>query len=82
MSRYFLHLRDHTEEVLDPEGTELASMEALRAFVLNCVRDLISGDVKSGLVDFRFRLDAEDERGAIVHSLPFKNAFSIIPDAA
>jgi hypothetical protein len=82
MSRYFLHLRDGTEEILDPEGTEHATMEALRKFVLNSVRDLISGDVMNGLVDFRFRVDAEDEAGAIVYSLPFKHAFSIIPDGA
>ena len=82
MSRYFLHLRDGTEELLDPEGTEHATMEALRAFVLTSVRDLIRGDVANGLIDFRFRVDAENEAGTIVYSLPFKHALSIIPEAS
>ena len=82
MPRYFMNLRDGTEQLLDPEGTEHASLDALRTAVLGNVRDLMSGDIRRGLVDFRFRIDAEDENGVIVYSLPFKHAISIIPDAA
>jgi hypothetical protein len=32
------------------------------------------------VLDFRFRIDAEDEDGAIVYTLPFKHAVNIIPD--
>lgn len=32
------------------------------------------------LVDFRFRIDAEDADGVIVYTLPFKHAVNIIPD--
>jgi hypothetical protein len=39
------------------------------------------GDVKAGIVDFRFRIDAEDKDGVIVYSLPFKHAINIIPEA-
>jgi hypothetical protein len=82
MARYFIHLRDGTDETLDPEGTEHASIEDLRAFVLTSVRGLISADVQTGVVDLRFRLDAEDETGRVVYSLPFKHAVNIIPDDA
>ena len=81
MSLYFLHLRDGTEETLDPEGTEFADMEALRHFVLKCARDLMSGDAKDGVIDLRFRIDAEDSDGNIVYSLPFRHALSIIPES-
>lgn len=79
MARYYMHLRDSTDELLDPEGQEFSSMEALRSAVLVTVRDLMAGDIRGGIVDFRFRIDAEDEHGEIVYSLPFEHALSIIP---
>jgi hypothetical protein len=80
MALYFLHLRDGTDEVLDEEGIEYASLDHLRRAVLMSARDLLSGDVEDGVIDLRFRIDAEDEHGAIVYSLPFKHAFSLIPE--
>jgi hypothetical protein len=81
LALYFLHLRDGTDELLAPEGIEYGNMEALRRAVLASVRDLIAGDVHSGVIDMRFRLDAEDEAGEVVYSLPFEHAVSIIPPA-
>lgn len=80
MTRYFMNPRDGTEELLDPEGVEYESLEALRAALLATVRDLMRGDMRNGLIDFRFRIDAEDEDGVIVYTLPFKHAVNIIPD--
>lgn len=83
MSRYFLHLRDDTDEILDPEGLELADMEAVQKIVLESARDLLSGELKTdGVVDLRLRIDAEDRFGKIVHTLRFSNAFRIIPQLA
>jgi hypothetical protein len=82
MAKYFMNLRDGTEELLDPEGAEYESMDALRKSVLVTVRDLMCGDMVAGVLDFRFRIDAEDAGGAIVYSLPFKHAVNIIPDTA
>ena len=80
MTRYFLHLRDSTDEVLDPDGSEFEDMEAVRNAVMVNARDLIAGDVRNGLVDFRYRIDAENESGQIVYSLPFKHAVNIVPE--
>jgi predicted ATP-grasp superfamily ATP-dependent carboligase len=55
-------------------------MEQLRAFVLKTARDLLAGDIHNGLIDFRFRIDAEDGAGHIVYSMPFKHAINIIPE--
>ena len=82
LARYFMHLRDSVDEILDPEGRDYATMEDLREAVLFCARDLIAGDIRNGVVDFRYRIDAEDGAGAVVYSLPFKHAFSIIPELA
>ena len=78
MARYFMHLRDSTNELLDPEGREFPILEALRNAVLIAVRDLMPGDVINGQLDMRFRINAHDEAGAIAYSLPFKHALSII----
>lgn len=82
MARYFMHLRDGTEQILDPEGLEFPTVEALRKAVLVSARDLMTGDVREGVIDLRFRIDVEDESGEIIYTLPFKHAVNIIPEAA
>ena len=82
MARYFMNLRDGTEELLDPEGVDYSSLDALRKAVLAAARDLMSGDMRSGIVDLRFRIDAEDGDGRLVYTLPFRHAVSIIPEDA
>jgi hypothetical protein len=82
MPRFFLHLRDGTDETLDPEGREIADMEALRKTVLAEARELMAGDLKSGgVIDLRYRIDAEEPDGNVVYTLPFKHAVNVIPDA-
>ena len=80
MARYFMHLRDGTEQLLDPEGLEFPSLDAVRKATLAAARDLMMGDIRGGVLDFRFRIDVEDEDGEIVYTLPFKHAVNIIPE--
>ena len=80
MARYFMHLRDGTEQILDPEGIEFSNLEAVRKAVLVSARDLMTGDIREGVLDLRFRIDVEDDGGEIVYSLPFKHAVNIIPE--
>lgn len=80
MARYFMHLRDGTEQILDPEGLEFPSVEALRKAVLVAARDLMTGDIREGVIDLRFRIDVETESGEMIYTLPFKHAVSIIPE--
>jgi hypothetical protein len=79
MARYFLHLRDGTDDVLDAEGIEYGTHELMRAGVMECARDVLCGDIKRGILDLRFRIEAEDEQGEVVYTLPLKHAFSIVP---
>jgi len=80
MARYFIHLRDGTDEVLDDEGVDYPNMDAVKMAVLAGARDLIASEIKStGLLDLRYRLDAESEAGEIVYTLHFAHAVSIIP---
>ncbi len=81
MAKYFMHLRDGVDELLDLEGLEFADLDALRKAVLFTARDLLAGDVRDGIIDLRFRIDAENADGEIVYTLPFKHAFNVIPEA-
>jgi hypothetical protein len=79
--RYYIHLRDGTDELLDEEGREFEHMEALRKAVVEGARDIMANEIKSrGLMDLRYRIDAENSEGEIVYSLAFRHAVSIIPD--
>ena len=75
-----MHLRDSVDELLDPEGTHYDDLEALRLAVVGNARDLIAGDIRNGILDLRYRIDAEDAGGNLIYRLPFKHAFSIIPE--
>lgn len=78
MPRYFFHLIDSVDETLDPEGVHMPP-EALAGAALLQARDCMAGDVKSGRLDFRYRIDVHDEAGELVHSLTFEDALDIVP---
>ena len=82
MARYFLHLRDTVDELIDNEGQELPDLEAVRSKVMTAARDILVGDLRNGLIDLRYRIDAETAGGEIVYTLAFKHAFSIVPEDA
>lgn len=77
MPRYFMHLRDGVDEILDPEGIEMAKA-AISGVALLAARDCMAGDLKSGRLDLGGRIDVHDEAGKIVHSLNFCDAVEII----
>jgi hypothetical protein len=83
ISRYYLHLRHGTDEIRDPEGLDRPDVGAVRKAALEAARDMIASDIRSeGKLDFRYRIEAEDEAGNVVCSLRFEDAVRIIPEAA
>jgi hypothetical protein len=76
MARYFLHLRDGTEQILDPDGVDIPTQE-VAATALMSARDCIAGDVHRGELDLRYRIDVHDEDGKLVHSQPFATAIAV-----
>ena len=80
MPRYFFHLIDSVDEVLDPDGIDMPP-EAITGAALLQARDCIAGDVKSGRLDLHYRIDVHDEAGQLVHTLPFADALEIVPPA-
>lgn len=77
MTRYFFHLRDHTDQLLDPEGFDCPDASAVADQALKSARDLIAGDAITGEIDMRYRIDVEDTSENIVHSLEFEDAVAI-----
>jgi hypothetical protein len=83
MPRFYLHLRDGTDESLDEEGHELPDMEGVRKTVLEAARDIMGNEIKSGgVMDLRYRIDVENQEGEILYTLPFRHAVNIIPGEA
>jgi hypothetical protein len=74
MARYSMHLRDGTENFVDPHAVEFPSLKALTVAVLVTACDLLKRDAGEGMLDGRFRIDAQDELGAIVYSVELDDA--------
>lgn len=80
MALYYLHLRDGTDELLSPEPVEYRDVQALRDGVTSNARGIMAGQIaEEGTLDFRYRIDAEDEAGNVAYSLRFNHAISVIP---
>jgi hypothetical protein len=77
LPRYFLHLVDSVDILLDPDGTELAE-DAVEGAAMRAARDCMAGDVQSGKLDLTYRIEVHDESGRLVHSLPFVDAVKIV----
>jgi len=77
MPRYFMHLMDGKDVLLDPDGIEMLP-EAIVGAALLAARDCIAGDVKSGKIDLHCRIDVHDESGKLVHSQSFADAVEIL----
>jgi hypothetical protein len=77
MTRYFFHLRDGVDEILDPEGVELPS-EAVAEAALVAARDCMAADVKAGRLDLSSRIDVYQADGELVQSVSFADALEVV----
>lgn len=78
MPRYFFHLRDHFECLLDPQGKEIETEANIPALALSEARSLMSQDILSGSLDLRQRLEVEDQDSNLIYCLKFADAVRII----
>jgi len=77
MARYYFHLRDGIDVLLDEEGRELDE-KAIQSAALIEARSIISDDAREGRIRLDQRLDIEDAAHAIVYSLAFVDAVQIV----
>jgi hypothetical protein len=78
MPLYFMHLRDPSDEVLDPDGVRM-SKEAVADAALLAARDCMANDLRSGWLDLKYRIDVQNENGGIVYTMQFADAVEIRP---
>lgn len=78
MPTYFFHLRDGEDRILDPDGRDLASIDAVVAATLNDARGIIAHDAQEGQVKLAYHIDVEDAEGRLVHRLDFEDAVVLI----
>lgn len=80
MARYYLHLRDGTEDVPDVEGANYDTVASLKEAMVRSARDVIAGDVLHGLLNLGLRIDAETGDGRLIATLPFRDVVEIKPE--
>lgn len=75
MPRFFLHVRNGSELVEDPDGEEFDTLAAAEREAEAAARDLMAERLRCGLsmdVDREMVISAED--GAIASTIPFRRA--------
>ena len=78
LPRYFFHLRDGQDVLLDPDGRELFSLDAVAVIALDEARDIIGHDARVGRIKLDYHLDVEDIAGRVIHRLNFEDAVELI----
>ena len=78
MALYYFHLRDGQDLLLDPEGRELSSLDAVAVTALKEAREIIGHDARAGRINLTYHLDVEDADGRVIHRLDFEDAVELL----
>ena len=76
MARYFFHIFND-EIVVDEEGIELPTVEAVREHALEGARSLVCESVKKGHLNLDHRIEVTDAKNVSVLTLTFREAFTL-----
>lgn len=72
--RYYFHLRESGDYVVDEEGLDLPDMAGVVAAATLAARSVIAGEAIAGKVPLRSVIEVDDESGERVLTLPFREA--------
>jgi len=78
--RYYFHLRDGVERLLDPQGADVDDPAQLARMALKEARAVVAQEALEGEINLQQRIEIEDEGGNLVHSLSFADAVRIVSD--
>lgn len=81
MPRWYFHLYQSGDVLLDPEGVDIADIAAVRVRALSVARDLIAADAATGVLYLDTRLCIADAQGDGVFEIAFADAVAIVPAA-
>ena len=74
MARYFFHLCDGGDILLDPEGREIEDPAQIGVLALKEARSIIGFEAMQGTIRLNRYIEVQDEAGASVYRLPFREA--------
>lgn len=77
MARYYFHLRDGHDQIIDPEGREVSEIAQIAGLALQDARSIIGHDAMRGEIRLGQTIDVLDEGGSLVHRLSFRDAITI-----
>lgn len=77
MPRYFFHLCDGHETLIDPDGREIPDPSLISHFALQEARAIVSHDALDGRIKLDQHIEVRDSSGLVVHQLQFVDAIKI-----
>lgn len=80
MSRLYFHLHDGVDVLLDNDGVDISPGDAAKR-ALHEARALIAHEAIQARIDLRQRIDVEDADGAVICTVAFGDAVTIIQAA-
>ena len=80
MTRYYFHLCDGTDVLLDEEGRELEDSQIGPAAIAEA-RAIIAADVSTGHIFLDQSIEVKDSNGRLVHRLLFEEAVRVTHQA-
>ncbi len=78
MARFYFHLRDGTDVLLDPDGREFSDAVKIPAAALAEARSIVSHDALEGRILLDQHIDVADALGVVVHSVAFHDAVEVV----
>ncbi len=77
MARYYFHSYNDVRAI-DEEGADHGDLAEVRAYATASVRDMMSDDVKRGVLNLGSRIEVEDEHGTVVLVLYYRDAIELL----
>lgn len=77
MPRYYFHVREAGERILDEEGTDLPDLNAAGSYAVHCAGDILRGTVRSGELPLSHAFEITDADGELLLVLPFREAVNL-----
>ena len=74
MARYFFHLCDGHDTLIDPEGREIGDTSLIAGIALKEARAIIVDEVTRGSIKLGQHIEVLDGDGTMVHRLDFRDA--------
>lgn len=77
MPRFYFHIVDGATVIEDPDGSDLPDLESALAEALQSARHLLADKVRAGDIVDGQRFEIRDEAGALLATLPFRDAIRL-----